>query len=178
MNASTRLSTLSATEEATRAANVVAPVVRVRSEPAGNDATVAEAPVLRDEIEAWARHAGASNGFGDDGRTGLPYPGWRGIYELYLQARATRSTALGDMIAAALDAVVTTVRRTYARYQHYRAARATYDELNGLDDRALRDLGMTRDEIQSFAAETTGRAEPTRVRVRQATYGLSGFSDV
>src|SRR5262252_7690013 len=116
MNASTRLSTLSATEEAARAANVVAPVVRLRSGSAGNDATVAEALVLRDETEAWARHAGASNGFGDAGSTGLPYPGWPGIYELYRQARASRAAALGEMIAAAPDAVVAIVRRAYARY--------------------------------------------------------------
>jgi uncharacterized protein YjiS (DUF1127 family) len=177
MNASTRLNTLSATEETTRAANVVAPVVRVRSGTAGNDATVAAAPVLRDEIEPWARHAGASNGFGDAGRTGLPYPGWPGMYELYVQARANRSAALGKMIVAAFDAVVATVRRAYRRYQQYRAARVTYDELSGLDDHALRDLGMTRDEIQSFAVETTGLAEQTRVRVRQAAYGLPDFSD-
>src|SRR5215469_15218352 len=147
MNASTRLNTLSATEEAARAANVVAPVVRLRSGSAGNDATVAEALVLRDESEAWARHSGASNGFGDAAPLGLPYPRWPGIYELYRQARANRSAALGEMIAAAFDAVVATVRRAYSRYQQYRAARATYDELSGLDDHALRDLGMSRDEI-------------------------------
>jgi uncharacterized protein YjiS (DUF1127 family) len=175
MNASTRLNTLSATEEAARAANVVAPVVRLQSGPAGNDATLAEALVLRDENEAWLRHAGVSNGFGD---AGLPYPAWPGMYELYLQARANRSTALGDVITAALGALVTTVRRAYARYQQYRAARATYDELSGLDDHALRDLGMSRDEIQSFAVETAGLAEQTRVRVRQAVYGHRVLSDL
>jgi uncharacterized protein YjiS (DUF1127 family) len=168
MSASTRLNTLSATEEAARAANVVAPVVRLRSGSAGNDATVAEGPVLRDETEACARHAG---------RSGLPYPGWPGIYELYLQARANRSAAVGEMIAAASDALVTMVRGAYARYQQYRATRITYDELSALDDHALRDLGMSRDEIQSFAAETAGLAEQTRVRVRHAFQGLPDFSD-
>jgi uncharacterized protein YjiS (DUF1127 family) len=177
MNASTRLNTLSATEEATRAANVVAPVVRVRTETAGNDATVAEAPVLRNEIESWARNAGSSNDFGDADRTGLPYPGWPGMYELYVQARANRSAALGKMIVAAFDAVVATMRQSYARYRQYRATRVTYDELSGLDDHTLRDLGMSRDEILSVAAETTGLAEQTRVRVRQAAYGLPDFSD-
>jgi len=177
MNASTRLNTLSATEEATRAANVVAPVVRVRSGTAGNDATVAEAPVLRDEIDAWARHASASSGSGDAGVTDMPYPTVPSSYELYLEARVHRAAAVRRMIVAAFDAVVATVRRAYRRYQQYRAARVTYDELSGLDDHALRDLGMTRDEIQSFAVETTGLAEQTRVRVRQAAYGLPDFSD-
>ena len=177
MNASTRLSTLSATEEAARAANVVAPVVRLRSGPAGNDAAVAESRVLRDEGDALARHPAASNGFAEAAPTGLPYPGWPGIYELYQRARANRSAALGEMIAAASDAVAATVRRAYARYQQYRAARATYDELSGLDDHALRDLGMSRDEIPSFAAETAGLADQTRVRVRQTAYGLADFSD-
>jgi len=162
MNASTRLSTLSATEEAARAANVVAPVVRLRSGPAGNDAAVAESLVLRDEGDALARHPAASNGFAEAAPTGLPYPGWPGIYELYQRARANRSAALGEMIAAASDAVAATVRRAYARYQQYRAAR---------------DLGMSRDEIPSFAAETAGLADQTRVRVRQTAYGLADFSD-
>ena len=173
MNASTRFNTPPATEEAAHAANVVASVVRLQSGSAGNDATVAEALVLRDKSDARARHAGASNGFGE----GLPYPASPGIYEIYRQARANRSAALGKIIVAAFDAVVATVRRAYARYQQYRAARATYDELSALDDHALRDLGMSRDEISSFAAETAGLVEQTRVRVPQTAYGLADFSD-
>jgi uncharacterized protein YjiS (DUF1127 family) len=36
---------------------------------------------------------------------------------------------------------------------------------NCLDDNALRDLGITRGEFDSYWAETHGLAEPTRVRV-------------
>ena len=37
--------------------------------------------------------------------------------------------------------------------------------LERLDDEALRDLGMSRSEIDSFAAEADGRAQRTRRRV-------------
>ena len=178
MNASTRLNTQPATEEATRAANVVAPVIRVRSAFAGNDATVAEAPAHRDEIEAWAWHASAANGFGDPRLTDTPYPTWPSTYEVYREARVERAAALRRMIAAVVETVRAAAIRAYERYRQYRATRITCDELSALDDRALRDLGMSRDEIQSFAAETAGLAEQTRVRVRQAAYGLADFSEV
>jgi len=34
-----------------------------------------------------------------------------------------------------------------------------------LDDAALRDLGLSRCELQSYLAEVDGRAEPTRLRL-------------
>ena len=43
-----------------------------------------------------------------------------------------------------------------------RRARLMRDELAGLDDRMLRDLGMSRDEISSVVAELAGAAMHTR----------------
>jgi uncharacterized protein YjiS (DUF1127 family) len=42
-------------------------------------------------------------------------------------------------------------------------ARARERALRLLDDRTLRDLGITRSEIASLVAEVDGRAEPTRI---------------
>ncbi|MCM2336784.1 MAG: hypothetical protein NDI66_08390 [Pseudomonas sp.] len=42
---------------------------------------------------------------------------------------------------------------------------AAHREFNRLDAAALRDLGLTRSEFDSYWAETHGQAEPTRLRV-------------
>jgi uncharacterized protein YjiS (DUF1127 family) len=41
-------------------------------------------------------------------------------------------------------------------------------ELENIDDSTLRDLGISRSELDSYWAETQGKAEPTRRRVLQA----------
>ena len=56
-------------------------------------------------------------------------------------------------------------RRAYAGYRQRREANALSDALRQLDDRLLRDLGFDRSEIRSVAAEVTGEAETTRMRV-------------
>lgn len=47
-----------------------------------------------------------------------------------------------------------------------RQARANYEVLRRLDAATLRDLGLTRDELESVAAEAAGIAERTRQRVQ------------
>jgi uncharacterized protein YjiS (DUF1127 family) len=164
MNASKQPNTPAVPAEVARTAQTVAPVIRVRSPSAGNDPAVAE--TQRNEAEAWAKHAASANGFGD-----------AGAIELYREARAHRAAVLGAMFAAVSDAVRTLARGAYARYRRYRDAQETYETLSGLDDRALRDLGMHRDEIWSVAAETTGLAERTRVRVVPVSYNALELTD-
>ena len=175
MNASKQPNTPAVPAEVARTAQTVAPVIRVRSPSAGNDPAVAE--TQRNEAEAWAKHAASANGFGDAGAIELLHPAWSSSYELYREARAHRAAVLGAMFAAVSDAVRTLARRAYARYRRYRDAQETYETLSGLDDRALRDLGMHRDEIWSFAAETTGLAERTRVRVVPVSYDALELTD-
>ena len=124
-----------------------------------------------DDIEAWAWHARAANGLGDVGAA--PATVARpAIYELQQAARTGRSFTLGEMIAAAMQAAGAIVRQAYARYRQRRQAGAFYDALRQLDDHTLRDLGFDRSELGSVAAEASGQAEHTRLRVVLAPSNL------
>ena len=56
------------------------------------------------------------------------------------------------------------VLRALAGAWRYATAR---NEFERLDSSALRDLGMSRSEFDSYWAETQGLVEPTRTRVRR-----------
>src|SRR5215472_1473125 len=99
MNANTQPNGTTAAPAA-RSAQTLAPVIRMPSPSAGNDPVVAKAPVYRDEVETWTRHASVSNGFGDAGAIELLHPAWSSTYELYREARANRAAMLGAMFAA------------------------------------------------------------------------------
>ena len=64
-------------------------------------------------------------------------------------------------------------RRALESYRQRRRPREIQDAFDGLDDRTLHDLGFHRSEISSIAAEVTGEADCTRVRVMQTMYGLN-----
>ena len=137
------------------------PIVILRPGSAGNDATYDD-PAISD-VEAWARHALAANGFGDGAITdaGSTRPT---SYELYHAARAYRSFTLGQIIVAVMQAVAAIARQALARYAQHQRARSMYDALRQLDDHTLRDLGFDRSEIRSVVAELAGKAECTRMR--------------
>lgn len=76
---------------------------------------------------------------------------------VFVQAgRAARRTDSG------LFAVL---RRLAARFNEARRRRAALRELAGLDDRTLRDMGLTRSELDSAVAESMGKAPRTRLCV-------------
>ena len=88
-----------------------------------------------------------------------------GLCELYQAARAHRSLVLGNLIIRTVHAGGAIVRQAIARYRQRQQARNLHIALHQLDDRILDDLGINRSKIASFAAELTGQAECTRVRV-------------
>jgi uncharacterized protein YjiS (DUF1127 family) len=149
-----------------------AAIVVLRRGPAVDDATRGGAAVTKDEIESWARHALATNGFGDVANADVASSARPTSYRLNQDARVHRSHTLGDIIAAAIRTVDAIARRAYARYRQRRQGRATYETLRQLDDRTLRDLGFDRSEIRSVAAQLTGEAEYTHVRALQTLYNL------
>jgi uncharacterized protein YjiS (DUF1127 family) len=55
-----------------------------------------------------------------------------------------------------------------AQWRRRRHAAALQRELDGLDDRTLRDVGLTRSETGSMSAELAGLAERSRTQVRHA----------
>jgi len=70
-----------------------------------------------------------------------------------------------DKAVAALRAATAFARRIAARGRRRRQARMFREELRGLDDHMLRDLGLDRSEIGSVACEMAGLTEATRSRI-------------
>ena len=68
------------------------------------------------------------------------------------QARAEVMVAIGQAVGA-------WVKQRFAGLANAYRRRMAYDELNGLDDRMLRDLGLSRGELW---AAVDGQARPTR----------------
>jgi hypothetical protein len=92
------------------------PTVFLRREPAGNDADGADAVISEDEVERWARHASASNGFGDAPISGASSFAQLTSYELYHAARADRSFALGEILITMIQASAAWARRAVTRH--------------------------------------------------------------
>jgi uncharacterized protein YjiS (DUF1127 family) len=112
----------------------------------------ARPPVLlesaRTEVDAWARHAAAANGFGDGAEaatTTWPLP-----------ERSTKDS---------LQRLWSYAVALYRRWEAYRLWRAEGAALARLDAATLRDLGIYRSEIGSVAAKVMGTSELTRMRV-------------
>ena len=147
-----------------------AAVTVLRREAARNDDTLEEPASSREELDAWARHASAASGFGDDGSPTGDTWAWATSYELQSSARARRAFGIGEIVAAMVLAVSEAGRRAYARYRQWRVAAETYDTLRRLDDHELKDLGFDRSELASVAAEAAGTVTPTRKRARGTSY--------
>ena len=141
------------------------PTIIVRHGSAGNYATCEDPAVSRDHAEQWGRRAFSPHAFGDVATTDTASSARPTSYEMYHAARVHRSLILGRIIPAAIQAVRAIARRALARHRQRRQATLIHDALHQLDDHALRDLGFDRSEIRSVAAEVTGVAERTRLRV-------------
>lgn len=160
--------TLEPLTNAERRSTASLPVI-VLYAPAGNDDSCDDFAIPGFDIDAWARHADAANGFGDaEGAAAAASDAHRSTYAAHHVARTTRARALGDAIVTVAGTVMALVRRTLASWHRYRHAKSIRDTLQSLDDHALRDLGFHRSEIASIAAEVVGDADCTRVRSRRS----------
>ena len=90
-------------------------------------------------------------------------------------ARAHRAGITAELVAAAWDRLAATARRWAAAWQRRRDLRATYLALRGLDDRTLRDLGMSRGEILSVAMDLDRDDETRRLRAARSANALQLF---
>jgi uncharacterized protein YjiS (DUF1127 family) len=175
MRTSTNVDSLSTLEEGAPRNAVTcrdAAIVVLRHNQGDGPAVRHDLAVSTDEIESWAEHARAANGLGDLETATAAYSNRASGQASYQTARSHRSFTLGEILVAVLQVAISTAHRAYARYQQHRQAGAIYDTLRELDDRTLRDLGFDRSEIRSVAAELTGEAERTRMRVLLSSYGL------
>jgi uncharacterized protein YjiS (DUF1127 family) len=82
-------------------------------------------------------------------------------------ARPAAMDRLLRLAAALRDALHAIIQRVAARRRHAAARR----EFQRLDDNALRDLGISRSEFDSYWAESLGQAERSRRRVMQHHHG-------
>jgi len=165
MRKSTELDSVSASEDVAPPVVITGgdtPIVILRRGSPGNDANYENLAIS--DIDAWARHAFAANGFGDVAIIDTTPSARPTSYELHRDAHVHRSFTLGEIIIVAMQAVAAFASQALARHRQRRRARSTYDALRQLDDRTLRDLGFERSEIRSVAAELTGETECTRVR--------------
>jgi uncharacterized protein YjiS (DUF1127 family) len=69
-------------------------------------------------------------------------------------------------VAGALRRIVAGAHWLKIAYAERRRAAREAAEFARLDDGTLRDLGLTRDEYLSYAAEARGLAPSTRLRIR------------
>jgi uncharacterized protein YjiS (DUF1127 family) len=83
---------------------------------------------------------------------------------------ATPSTTQGGA-PGALQRIVSGLHWLRIAYAEQRRAARARAELAQLDARALRDLGLTRSEIDSLMAEASGAAARTRLRVHDDPAG-------
>ena len=175
MHKSTDLNSLIALEDVASRGFITCsdtPQVMLQRGSAGNDAVCEDPAISADEVERQAQHARAANGLGDVAIFDTPASARPTSSEPHQAARDHRSFTLGEIIVVVLQATGAIARRAHARHRQRRQARAVYDALRGLDDHTLHDLGFDRSEITSVAAEVTGEAEPTRVRVLLMSHTL------
>lgn len=92
--------------------------------------------------------------------------------ELHRRAVRARARYLGEALAAGAAALRRLVLDAVQRFRRMHAMRATRVELDELDDRTLRDLGLHRSEIATRAADIGSDAERTRARAMLASRGI------
>jgi uncharacterized protein YjiS (DUF1127 family) len=74
-----------------------------------------------------------------------------GQVEMALDARRLRSQAVAAFTADALVSVGAAFKTAIARLKSWNERRATFAELESLDDRILADIGLSRSEISQVA---------------------------
>ncbi|MBI3503438.1 MAG: DUF1127 domain-containing protein [Proteobacteria bacterium] len=84
-------------------------------------------------------------------------PTLNGLYsaaqvETALEARRVRGQALAAIAADGIGAIGSGLKTLFSRFKNWNERRSTFLELEGLDDRILADIGLSRGEIAQVAA--------------------------
>jgi uncharacterized protein YjiS (DUF1127 family) len=128
---------------------------------ASNDGRIGPADSSADALDAWARHAAASNGFADVDAGSLT-PLHQSTLESDAAARDFRAASLRAILAAISASLFAQFKRLYNSWHRYQLAAATHRALSQLDARTLHDIGLDRSELHSIARELTGEIDRTR----------------
>jgi len=75
-----------------------------------------------------------------------------GQMDLVLDARRLRSQAFAALTADAILSLGSAFQTAIARLKSWNERRATFAELDALDDRSLADIGLSRSEINQVAS--------------------------
>lgn len=140
---------------------------------ASNDSHFDRPGEARRTLSAWARHAGAANGFGGDSpETAEPVVA-ADATQLALAARVARADVFWRAVFRAANLAAEAGRRALAAWRRQRDEHATYRALSGLDQRTLHDIGLDRSEARSAAAELAGSSDRTRMHALMTLRRLS-----
>lgn len=94
-----------------------------------------------------------------DGRNLTPEQWGELKHDVISRAHEARAQLLHDFVAWVLTGAITTARRWTAAYKARRERRTAIHELNALDPRMLRDIGIGRSEIEYLVSHP----DPTRL---------------
>ncbi len=86
------------------------------------------------------------------------------IEEIRLAAIRARDEAIGRAIASAARWLWNAVREVVTFFATYRQRRALYDQLNGMSDRELRDIGLTRGDLARVFDPDFAAPQPAAAR--------------
>jgi uncharacterized protein YjiS (DUF1127 family) len=125
------------------------------------------------ELDVWARHAFAANGFGDADVTAPATASRPDAIEPHAAALQHRIASFWSICIAIGAAIGAALHKSAVRWGEWREMRRTYSALSQLDERTLKDIGFGDHEAGSIAAELAGRAERTRVHALRTLRDLT-----